>query len=93
LNQAIVRAASMCSIAPDMIDVLEYAWLSNEERTIPALPRENSDFAAQVCIAIDVGCADIRRLVHALQQAWITALTEHVGNSSSRNQQQLVQPA
>jgi hypothetical protein len=76
LHKAILHTAAICGIVPDLIDVLEFAWLSSEARAIPVVPKENSDFAAQVCIAIDAGHADIRRVVHTLRQSWITVLAE-----------------
>lgn len=85
LRNAIARASSLCNLAADAINVLEYSWLSAEARSIPSVPRDNSDFAAQVCISIDRNHADIRRLVHALRHAWIAVLSEEIEHGSARD--------
>ncbi|WP_321817040.1 MULTISPECIES: biotin carboxylase [unclassified Paraburkholderia] len=78
LRLAVHRAEAVCGIATGLIDVLEYAWLSPEARQIPAVPRENSDFAAQVCIAIDSGIVELRHLVKVLREEWLSVLTEAI---------------
>ncbi|CAE6963695.1 hypothetical protein R75471_06825 [Paraburkholderia domus] len=85
LRKAISHAAAICGIAADVIDVLEYTWLATDARSIPVIPKENSDFAAQVCIAIDGGCSDMRRLVQALRQSWIAALGEETERAAARD--------
>jgi hypothetical protein len=84
LRKAILQTAVICDIEADAITVLEYAWLATDARSIPLIPKENSDFAAQVCIAIDGGCTDMRRLVQALRQSWIAVLAEEKERAPAR---------
>ncbi|WP_114809667.1 ATP-grasp domain-containing protein [Paraburkholderia kururiensis] len=79
LRETVQRAEAACGIGNGLIDVLEYAWLSPDAREIPAVPLENSDFAAQVCFAIDSGVVDLRLLIPALRKAWLSVLDEALG--------------
>ncbi|HGL4257047.1 ATP-grasp domain-containing protein [Burkholderia dolosa] len=74
LAQTLARAAARCNLPASALRVLEWGWLSPQTRFIPAIPRENGDFAAQLCIALDHAPTDIRDVVHAVRDAWVEIL-------------------
>ena len=90
LREAVRRTEIGCGIASGLIDVLEYAWLSADARDIPAMPLENSDFAAQVCIAIDSGVTDLRHLIRMLREAWLSVLEEAIERGDFGHERQAV---
>ncbi|AYY57733.1 ATP-grasp domain-containing protein [Burkholderia multivorans] len=93
LHRAVRRAEAVCGISTGLIDVLEYAWLSPDKREIPEVPRENSDFAAQVCFAIDDGVADLRHLIRVLRNEWLAALKEAIDLGHVEYEQRIVEHA
>ncbi|MBU9216795.1 biotin carboxylase [Burkholderia gladioli] len=76
LSGALARTASRAGLPVSALRLIEWGWLSAQPRYLPDLPRENGDFAAQVCIAVDSGQAEIRELVPALREAWLAILAE-----------------
>ncbi|UYH51405.1 ATP-grasp domain-containing protein [Candidatus Kirkpatrickella diaphorinae] len=65
---------------------LEFAWMHTEERFIPALPRDNADFAASACFLLDDPTADIRQLVKIVQCRWLLALGERENTFFARQE-------
>jgi hypothetical protein len=48
-----------------------FTWLPVRGRTLHATPRDNSDFAAQVCITLHTPRVDIRQVIGTLQRQWL----------------------
>uniref|UniRef100_A0AAU2V9T7 ATP-grasp domain-containing protein n=1 Tax=Streptomyces sp. NBC_00003 TaxID=2903608 RepID=A0AAU2V9T7_9ACTN len=71
---AVQTTAERFGLADGELSVTEFSWLSPERRDLHAVARDNADFAAQGCVVLRGGRADIRTVVHALREAWSDAL-------------------
>ncbi|MEE8657534.1 hypothetical protein CGLAMM_08830 [Acetobacteraceae bacterium EV16G] len=76
-DRVLLESATALGIPTMACRQLEFAWMHTEERFIPALPRDNADFAASACFLLEDSTADIRQLVNVVQCRWLLALTEH----------------
>ncbi|RQS07949.1 biotin carboxylase [Burkholderia sp. Bp9002] len=68
------RAAALLGI--ESIRRIEFAWLADDVRFIPALPRDNADFAAQACFVLDDAALDMRAAVTAVRATWLSVLAD-----------------
>lgn len=73
-DRTLARAAALLGL--DAMRRLEFGWLGETERFIPALPRDNADFAAQACFAVDSDAADMRTVVTTVRATWLSVLAE-----------------
>lgn len=73
-DHALRATVARLQLKPGELLTQDFAWLSLNKRLIRAIPRDNSDFAAQVCIALYTDRVDIRDLVTALREQWLTTL-------------------
>lgn len=76
LEQALLLTAADLGVEPGSLRRLEFAWLSDQPRFIPLVPRENGDFAAQACIVLENSHADIRDVVAILRKRWLRTLAD-----------------
>ncbi|WP_414440193.1 ATP-grasp domain-containing protein [Burkholderia sp. 22PA0106] len=74
LAATFAQAAERCGLPASALHLIEWGWLSPHTRFIPAVARENGDFAAQACLAVDGARADIREVVQAVRAAWVAQL-------------------
>jgi hypothetical protein len=68
------RAAALLGI--ESIRRVDFAWLADDARFIPALPRDNADFAAQACFVLDSDAIDMRGVVNTVRATWLSVLAE-----------------
>lgn len=73
-DRTLARAAALLGV--DSIRRLEFGWLGDGTRHIPALPRDNADFAAQACFVADSEDLDMRSAVATVRAIWLSVLGE-----------------
>ena len=73
-TDAVQATAGRFGLAEGALTVAEFCWLSPERRDLHTVARDNADFAAQACVVLRGGGADIRAVVHTLREAWSDAL-------------------
>jgi hypothetical protein len=73
-DRTLARAASLLGV--DSMRRLEFGWLGEGTRHIPALPHDNADFAAQACFAADSEALDMRSAVATVRAIWLSVLGE-----------------
>jgi len=73
-DRTLARAAALLGV--DSIRRLEFGWLGDGARAIPALPRDNADFAAQACFVADSESLDMRSAVATVRAIWLSVLGE-----------------
>lgn len=74
VRDTLTRAAEELALSRDDIALLESTWIAGEPRMIHAIPRDNSDFVAQACVALHAPSVDIRDLVRVLREQWLLVL-------------------
>lgn len=85
-DRVLLESATALGIPTIACRQWEFAWMHTEERFIPALPRDNADFAASACFLLEDSTADIRQLVKVVQYRWLLALSEHVNTSFAHHE-------
>ncbi|MBF9072805.1 ATP-grasp domain-containing protein [Streptacidiphilus fuscans] len=73
-TDAVQATGERLGLVDGELTVTEFSWLSRERRHLHAVARDNADFAAQGCVVLHGGSADIRSVVHMLREAWVDAL-------------------
>lgn len=73
-TDAVHATAERHGLSPGELTVSEFTWLSPERRHLPAVARDNADFAAQACVVLRGDRVDMRMVVHSLREAWQEAL-------------------
>ena len=66
------------------LELHEFCWLPAEARRIHAVPRDNADFIAQVCLTTTRDDIDIRDLASNLQTVWKASFHRYVRGSCLR---------
>lgn len=77
----------------DSLRRLEFAWLSARTRFIPAVPRDNADFAAQACIALDNDAVEMRDVVSAVRQTWLSAIATVLSDADAIRESDATHPS
>lgn len=73
-QDAVAMTVAHCGLAQQDLCVREFAWISSHRRELHNTPRDNADFAAQVCIVLRTERVDIRGVIHILRDMWLDAL-------------------
>ncbi|VXC45612.1 Argininosuccinate lyase [Burkholderia sp. 8Y] len=74
LNQAIAGTRQRHGLSVDALRVIDFNWLGQDRRFVPAVPRDNGDFVACVCISLHTDATDIREVVATVRECWADAL-------------------
>lgn len=74
LAEALALTAEAHSLTQDALQIAEFGWLSTQRRMIHAVPRDNADFVAYVCILLTGDQVDIRDVIATLRQHWLATL-------------------
>lgn len=80
IHDTLALAAQELALATQDIALLESAWIAGEARLIHAIPRDNSDFVAQACVALHDPSVDIRDLVRVLREQWLLVLERNLSS-------------
>lgn len=83
VDKALASAAQKLGMAKVDITLLECAWVTAPSRLIHAIPRDNSDFVAQACVALHDARVDIRDLVAVLREQWLEVLDSKLASRHS----------
>lgn len=73
-DRTLARAAAL--LGTGALRRLEFGWLAQTARFIPAVPRDNADFAAQACFALESDVHDMRGVVATVRAVWLSVLAE-----------------
>ncbi|MDN7177162.1 biotin carboxylase [Caballeronia sp. SEWSISQ10-4 2] len=73
-DRTLARAAAL--LGAESMRRLEFSWLAKDTHFIPAIPRDNSDFAAQACFVLDSDTIDIGSAVAVVRATWLSLVTE-----------------
>lgn len=73
-DRTLARAAAL--LGAEAMRRIEFGWLGEGTRFIPALPRDNADFAAQACFVVDSDAQDIHSAVATVRATWLSVLGE-----------------
>ncbi|SKC86044.1 hypothetical protein SAMN05445504_4672 [Burkholderia sp. CF099] len=80
---ALTETAFRHGLSEDELLPSEFAWLSQDRRLVPAIPRDNSDFVAYACLSLHTSRVDIRDVVRSLRECWADALERTAPLSST----------
>lgn len=75
-NRALQATAAHFHLSVTELVAHDFVWLGLHTRLIRSIARDNSDFAAQVCVVLDTPCIDIRDVVTKLREQWLIALSD-----------------
>lgn len=81
---ALLASATLHGLNHKELVAYEFTWLGLEKRHIRRVPRDNSDFAAQVCIVLHVDRVDIRDVIQTLRAQWLMELARLLPGQSQR---------
>jgi biotin carboxylase len=84
-DRVVAQVAGEYGIKAGACRQIEFGWLHTKPRFIPALPRDNADFAAQACIRLDVEDLDIRPFITSIRTRWREALVAELSFYSARH--------
>lgn len=83
-SRALQATAAHFRLSSTELIAHEFAWLGLDTRPIRSTPRDNADFAAQVCIVLDNPRVDIRDVVKTLREQWLIALKDALEGQTQR---------
>ncbi|MFJ3372927.1 acetyl-CoA carboxylase biotin carboxylase subunit family protein [Pseudomonas sp. NPDC086251] len=76
LTRALWATANYFDLSCAELVAHDFTWLSLEARQIRQIPRDNNDFAAQVCIVLHSSRVDMRDVVTLLREQWLIVLKD-----------------
>ncbi|WP_248320569.1 MULTISPECIES: acetyl-CoA carboxylase biotin carboxylase subunit family protein [unclassified Caballeronia] len=79
LNRALAATRQRHGLAENALRIIDFNWLGQDRRFVPAVPRDNGDFVACVCISLHTDAVDIREVVASVRDCW----TESLGRITS----------
>jgi hypothetical protein len=74
ISEALALTINRHGLAETDIRVIEFGWLGQDRKFVPAIPRDNGDFIASVCISLHAVDVDIRDVVRSLREFWAEML-------------------
>ena len=83
LAQQVMPALRQRGVLPTdaRLDLFDFVWLHDSDRPVRAVPRDNGDFVAHVCIYSPTQDLDMRTLVAQTQAEWRRALAAYLGRA------------
>jgi hypothetical protein len=74
------------TVIPDSaLEWFDFTWLQDKNREARAIPRDNSDFIAQVCVFTPQRDLDLRTFVEQVQYCWRQAIAPHMYSVNDSN--------